>query len=350
MAEHCPSCGAGEIVVKKFTLPFGDDGTQTVLDYYCPSCGRLETIGCREPGWQAAVARWERASTAADNHWTEAARKRGPIASKAFRVVVCEASDAISVKDFASREDAVAYANDAASETDDVPPIATVFDHGFQIVHSGRSWSWIKLQELSQARDFLLAKAVQSRDYDMFPAAPFIAAYEREGDAAARRKLCDTMWVLLSDGTDDEQAVAATFFSKIDAPNDLIERAVDLYLSRGLDASSAVARLLAGQTLSAAARTSLRAAFHADPIKHARFVLSPFVDSSDSSDWKCLLTIAEKTNDPELLGSVFTAALAHDRAAELTPILSKRPEPLVRAASRYTLAQEFLRAAGLSAQ
>lgn len=144
MAEHCPSCGAGEIVVKKFTLPFGDDGTETVLDYFCPSCGRLETIGCREPGWPKAVARWDQDPTAADKHWTEAARERGPIASKGFRVVVCETSGDISGKDFTSREEAIQYANDAASETNDNPPIAKVFDDGFRLIHTGRAWSWLE--------------------------------------------------------------------------------------------------------------------------------------------------------------------------------------------------------------
>ena len=147
MAERCPSCGAGEIVVKKFTLPLGDDGHQTVLDYFCPTCGRLDTIACREVDWQRLADRWERESATSDEWWRRAARERGAIASNTFRVVVCEASDEISVKNFTSREEAVAYANDAASETDDIPPIAIVFDDQFRVVHSGRSWSWIKRQE-----------------------------------------------------------------------------------------------------------------------------------------------------------------------------------------------------------
>lgn len=200
---------------------------------------------------------------------------------------------------------------------------------------------------LDEARDFLLAKAVHSRDYDMFPAAPYIEAYERAGDEASRQKLREAMWTLLSDGTPEDQAVAATFFSKVSMPADLVERAANLYLSRGLDASSAVGKLIAGETVPPAARASLRAAFHADPIKHARFALSTFVDSSDPTDWQCLLRIAEKTSEAELLASVFTAALAHERTGELTPVLSKRPEALLRAASSYTLAQEFLSAAGL---
>ena len=94
-----------------------------------------------ELDWQKAVARWERPPTAADQEWTEAARERGTIASRAFRVVVCEASADVSVKDFASRQDAIQYANDAASEMDDNPPIAKVFDDGFRLIHTGRSWS-----------------------------------------------------------------------------------------------------------------------------------------------------------------------------------------------------------------
>lgn len=201
---------------------------------------------------------------------------------------------------------------------------------------------------LDEARDFLLAKAVQSRDYDMFPAAPYIVAYERAGDEASRQALREALWTLLSDGTPEDQAIAATFFSKISMPTDLVERAASLYLSRGLDASSAIGRLVAGETVPPAAKTSLRAAFHADPIKHARFAFSTFVDASDQTDWQCLLRIAEKTSEPELLASVFTAALAHERTGELTPILSKRPEALLRAASSYTLEHEFLSAAGLA--
>ena len=201
---------------------------------------------------------------------------------------------------------------------------------------------------LDEARNFLLGKAVQSRDYDMFPAAPYIEAYERAGDEATRQKLRDAMWILLADGTDEDQAVAATFFSKITMPSDLIERAANLYVSRGLDASSAVGRLLAGERVPTSARSILRGAFHADPIRNARFALSSFVDSSDPTDWKCLLRIAEKTTDPEVLASVFTAAVAHDRATDLKAVLQQRPEELLRAASSYTLANEFLSVAGLA--
>lgn len=71
----------------------------------------------------------------------------------------------------------------------------------------------------------------------MFRAAPFIETYERASCAATRRKLYDAMWMLMSDGTSDDQAAAATFFAKIDIPGELVERAANLCLSAGLEAS-----------------------------------------------------------------------------------------------------------------
>jgi hypothetical protein len=56
---------------------------------------------------------------------------------------VYEASADISVKNFTNRQEAIQYGDDAASETDDNPPIAKVFDDEFRLIHTGRSWLWL---------------------------------------------------------------------------------------------------------------------------------------------------------------------------------------------------------------
>ena len=43
-------------------------------------------------------------------------------------------------KDFRTLAEAKAYANDAASETDDNPPLAYVYDSNFALVHEGRPY------------------------------------------------------------------------------------------------------------------------------------------------------------------------------------------------------------------
>src|SRR5438874_1013916 len=94
---------------------------------------------------------------------------------------------------------------------------------------------------LSEARDFLLAKGIQRRETDMFPAAPYIDAFEANSDESFRDRLREAMWTVLSDGGDEEQAVAATFFAKTGLPPSLADAAAKLYLGRNLDASSPLA-------------------------------------------------------------------------------------------------------------
>jgi hypothetical protein len=68
------------------------------------------------------------------------AQRQGEIPVGSFRVSVLEPNLRISHHDFASREEACAYANDAASETEDNPPIAYVFDDALALVHRGRPY------------------------------------------------------------------------------------------------------------------------------------------------------------------------------------------------------------------
>lgn len=69
------------------------------------------------------------------------ARAHGPWVPAAFRVVVLEADTRWSIRDFPSRGDACAYADDAASESDDAWPIAKVFDERGALVHEGKSFA-----------------------------------------------------------------------------------------------------------------------------------------------------------------------------------------------------------------
>lgn len=86
---------------------------------------------------------------------------------------------------------------------------------------------------VDQAWDHLRARGTQSRDHDLFPAAPYIAAFEQATDEPARKKLREAMWTLLSDGTFEDQAIAATFFSKVGIPDALADRAVRCSRCRG---------------------------------------------------------------------------------------------------------------------
>jgi hypothetical protein len=67
-----------------------------------------------------------------------AARDHGPVAPGSFRVVVMEADHGLTIRDFASRERAQRYAQDAASESDGPggTPYAYVFDD--KLVFLGR--------------------------------------------------------------------------------------------------------------------------------------------------------------------------------------------------------------------
>jgi len=201
---------------------------------------------------------------------------------------------------------------------------------------------------LSEAQDFLLAKGIQRRETDMFPAAPYIDAFEANSDERFRDRLREAMWTVLSDGGDEEQAVAATFFAKTGLPPSLADAAAKLYLARDLDASSPLAAVLAGvSSYSTSSRSQLRDAFHKDPEKHASFAYSKLIDAHDAADFAALSTLASTTQDAATLANVFTSAFSAERAADLTPVLSSRPPELLRAAAGYTLESEFLAAAGL---
>jgi hypothetical protein len=65
------------------------------------------------------------------------ARSLGPLGPRSFRVVVDEADGRTSFKDFASLSEAVAYADDAASEGD---VHAIVVDGDFRLVQRGKHY------------------------------------------------------------------------------------------------------------------------------------------------------------------------------------------------------------------
>lgn len=67
----------------------------------------------------------------------EEARRKGPVAPSTYRVVVRESNAILGGREFASRDEAITYANDVASESDWPVPEAWVFDDTFCIVHQG---------------------------------------------------------------------------------------------------------------------------------------------------------------------------------------------------------------------
>ena len=73
---------------------------------------------------------------------SQAAKAAGPMSHGGYRVVVVDARADLSVRDFDDRERAVQYANDAASESDDEPPLAYVFDDRLQFMARGRHYAF----------------------------------------------------------------------------------------------------------------------------------------------------------------------------------------------------------------
>ena len=71
----------------------------------------------------------------------EAARARGTVPRGSYRVVVLESGGELSFRDFADRETAGQYANDAASESDHPSPLAYVFDDALRLVARGRPYA-----------------------------------------------------------------------------------------------------------------------------------------------------------------------------------------------------------------
>ena len=69
------------------------------------------------------------------------ARGAGPLARGRFRVVVVESDDRLTTRDFSDLDEARRYADDAASEADDLPPVAVVVDARFCVVHCGRPYT-----------------------------------------------------------------------------------------------------------------------------------------------------------------------------------------------------------------
>lgn len=65
------------------------------------------------------------------------ARAAGPLPVGHFRVVVIESDSRVTTHDFSELARAVAFANDAASESDLPAPIAWVLDGSLRRVHRG---------------------------------------------------------------------------------------------------------------------------------------------------------------------------------------------------------------------
>lgn len=72
---------------------------------------------------------------------SKAVQARGPVPRGGCRVAVLESSGDLSVKDFADRETAQRFANDAASESDHPSPLAYVFDDTLKFVARGRHYA-----------------------------------------------------------------------------------------------------------------------------------------------------------------------------------------------------------------
>jgi len=72
---------------------------------------------------------------------SEAVRAREPVSRGSYRVAIVESSGDLSVRDFADRETAQQYTNDAASESDHPSPLAYVFDDRLQFVARGRHYA-----------------------------------------------------------------------------------------------------------------------------------------------------------------------------------------------------------------
>ena len=79
--------------------------------------------------------------SAAPDWLSEAVRARGPVASGCYRVAVLESSGELSVRDFADRQAAQQYANDAASESDHPSLLSYVFDDRLRFVARGRHYA-----------------------------------------------------------------------------------------------------------------------------------------------------------------------------------------------------------------
>ena len=80
---------------------------------------------------EAAVGEW----------WERAARAAGPIAADGYRVVVLEHDHTTSHHDFGDFGDAQRHADDAASETDPIEPLAVIVDCGYRRVGRGMHYA-----------------------------------------------------------------------------------------------------------------------------------------------------------------------------------------------------------------
>ncbi|MDQ7779763.1 MAG: hypothetical protein RDV41_08645 [Planctomycetota bacterium] len=132
-------------------LAFSPDGNLLACgggEHYATGVLAIYQLAGLDRKAHAAPAGTETADSAAppvagDNRWDrmiEHARKRGPIAGGHFRVMVLEADLRTTHKDFTSLDEAKSYATDAASESDDTPPIAVVIDSDFRVVFEGKPY------------------------------------------------------------------------------------------------------------------------------------------------------------------------------------------------------------------
>ena len=70
----------------------------------------------------------------------ELSRRQGPIPKGHFRVATIEADAHVSSRDFTALGEAKQYADDAASETGDTPPVAIVLDDNGTVVYQGKPY------------------------------------------------------------------------------------------------------------------------------------------------------------------------------------------------------------------
>lgn len=190
--------------------------------------------------------------------------------------------------------------------------------------------------DLAEAWRFLNQRAVVTRESGLFPAAPYIDAYEQTPIGVPERaRFVDAMWTILCNGNEAEQEIAATFLSKCKMPEDMLRAAVCRYINTGLDFHSALAAVI-DRKLPTDAFEQLYFVYSSDPARHARFAAMILSVRRDS--WASILKIVRESSDPDALAYAVTAAWTEGRDAELSPLLKTKPEEILReAANRFGL-------------
>lgn len=184
---------------------------------------------------------------------------------------------------------------------------------------------------IEQARERLRAWTGRGRSREEPPGGSLFDNYWSTPEDQ-RQPFVDVMGLLLREGDEGEQDLAANFLWNVPVPESAVSRLVDAYCQEAPGGPTPLGRFLGTQMGIAIKDTDVRrlkALFLADPVAH-RQLAQTLLDKDGSDEvWAAMGRMVDQLDEPRALRDVWSAANYVDRGDDFFDLMAGRPLELV---------------------